>query len=556
MAHQREPRMAKINKKQKQRLQAQEKELSLETEQEAKAQETQHYNSASDSDSSETVRYAPTSILKHEEFASPATTKLRRKMWLSLSAHVELSKLLEAAKSSSDHHFDTWSNPKTLRRDPELTQDGWEKAIEQQYQTWYDDTVKKLSAEVDAHSYTVRQWQITEEHGNMPKSETLPLIVQAETTTAGLRKLLIILRGFKNQMRGEYTDAHQHSDATDMAYINSMIQRLTKPYQSPQVHKSWYKGPDGRDLDAPQRFDKDASDYYGGSIFTDNIRLWLHVWCPIAWQRTGVHPWPHDTGAIHLVHYNTGDHACDYLFGKTDSTRGHLMDPSNGLFLGFEFKRMLNRAQIIIVPASVGDTDPETGKKVQETDKEPYKVRVLDPKLRNGDGDLRYRTWPVAHTQLDGRILEFANDNRPKKMYLWYRAVLNIAVRHRLQAPGWEGEIEALGQNSWCAPGESLRRSTMAAILKHVGFIDDPEPIFALGPTLKGPPEEGTNDRSIADRVAMVLDTTHTNWLKSRRSAFASMHAGKEVEIDWEDEAQEQHHKFASRKLCLDAGFV
>jgi len=40
MAHQREPRTAKINKKQKQRLQAQEEELSLETEQEAKAQET------------------------------------------------------------------------------------------------------------------------------------------------------------------------------------------------------------------------------------------------------------------------------------------------------------------------------------------------------------------------------------------------------------------------------------------------------------------------------------------------------------------------------------
>jgi len=228
------------------------------------------------------------------------------------------------------------------------------------------------------------------------------------------------------------------------------------------------------------------------------------------------------------------------------------MDPSNGLLLYFEFKGMLNRAQIIIVPACVGDVDPETGKRVNETDKEPYKIRVLDPKLRNGVGDWGSRTWPVAPTQLDGRILEFANDNRPKKMYLWYRALLNIAVRHRLQAPGWVEDIEALGQNSWCAPGESLRRSTMHAILKRVGFIDDPEPILMLGSTLKGPSDEGTNDRLIADRVAMVLDTTHTNWLKSRRSAFASMHAGKEVEIDWEDEAQEQHDKFASWKRCND----
>jgi len=301
MAHQREPRMPKLNKKQKQRLQAQEEEPSLETEQEAKALETQHYDTASDSDSSETVRYAPTSILKLDRFASPATTKLRRKMWLSLTAHVELSRLLEVAKSSSDDHFDTWSSPKTLGRTSEMAQDEWEKAIEQQYQAWYDDTVKKLSAEVDAHSYTIRQWQVTEEHGNMSKSETLPLIGQAETTTAGLRKLLIILRDFKNQMKGEYVDAHQHTDATDMAYINSVIQRLIKPYQSPQVHKSWYKGPDGRDLDASERFDEDVNEYYGSNI-TDRLQSFGGFWCPIARQRTSAHPWPHDTQAIHPVH--------------------------------------------------------------------------------------------------------------------------------------------------------------------------------------------------------------------------------------------------------------
>jgi len=553
MAHQREPRKPKLNKEQKQRIQAKEEELSLGTGQKVKIRITQHYDSSSDSDSSEMVIYAPMSVLNPDRFASPAATKLQRKVWLSPTAHVQLSKLLEAATRASDHHFLTWSNPKTLERTQDMTQDGWENAIELQYQTWHNDITNKLSAEIDAHSFSIRQCQITEEHGNMPKSETLRLIVQAETTTAHLRKLLIILRDFKNQMKGECIDANQHADATDLKYIDSMIQRFTKPYQSPQVHKSWYKGPDGRDVDAPETFDEDVSDYYGSNL-TELFHSFPYGWCPIARQRLSVNPWPHDTRAFHLVHYNTGDGACDYLFGKQDSTRGHLMDPSNGLLLYFEFKSMLNRAQIIIVPARVGDTDPETGKTVQETDKEPYKIRVLDPKLRNGVGDWECRTRPVAPTQLDGRILEFANDNRPKKMYLWYRAVLDIAVRHRLQAPGWQGDIEALGQNSWCAPGESLRRSTMHAILKRVGFIEDPEPIFALGPTLDGASEETTNDRLIADRVAMILDSTHTNWLKSRRSAFASMHAEKMGEIDWEDEAKEQRDKFASYKRCWDAG--
>ena len=90
----------------------------------------------------------------------------------------------------------------------------------------------------------------------------------------------------------------------------------------------------------------------------------------------------------------------------------------------------------------------------------------------------------------------------------------------------------------------------MTAIMKHVGFIDDPEPISMLGSTLEGDPTETPYDKMIADRLAMILDTTHTNWLKSRRSAFARMHAGKKVEIDWEDE--DQHEKFASWERCVD----
>jgi len=532
--------MAKINKKQKQRIQAQEEELSLETEQESKAPGTPQYDTASDSESSETVRYAPTSILKLDSFASPATTKLRRKMWLSLTAHVELSKLLEAAKSSSDHHFDTWSNPKTLRRDPEITQDEWEKVIEQQYQTWHNDITTKLSAEIDAHHCTIRQWQITEEHGSMQKSETLRLIMHAETTTARLRKLLVILRDFKNQMKGEYVDAHQQTDVTDVSYIGSITQRLVEPYQSPQVHKAWYKGPDGRDLNASERFKKDAIEYY--SRFADDSILW----CPVARGYSG----EDELQAVHLVHYNTGERACEYLFGKAANHQGHLMDPSNSLVLPETFKDALDRGQMIIVPACLDDIDPESGKIVNESDTEPYKIRLLDQSWKKSPPDEDSSRCQARNYPIDGRILKFKNDNRPKKMYLWYRALTAIAMRQRCKAPGWEHDVEALGHGTWTSPGESLRRSTMTAIMKHVGFIDDPEPISMLGSTLEGDPTETPYDKMIADRVAMILDTTHTNWLKSRRSAFARMHAGKKVEIDWEDE--DQHEKFASWERCVD----
>ena len=462
-------------------------------------------------------------------------------MWLSLTAHVELSKLLEAATSSSDHHFDTWSNPKTLRRDPGMAQDQWEKTIEHQYQTWRNHTTHKLSAEIDAHSYTNRQWQITEEHGNMPKSETLPLIMQAETTTVNLRKLLIILRDCKNQIKGEYVDAHQQAHVTDVSYIGSITQRLVEPYQSPKVHKEWYKGPDGRDLNASERFEKDAIDYYSSRFAEESF-----LWCPVARGYSG----DDEVQTVHLVHYNTGESACEYLFGKAANHQGHLMDPSNNLMLPETFKNALDRGQMIIVPACLGDIDPESGKIVNESDTEPYKIRLLDLSWKKSPSGEDSSRCQARNYQVDGRILDFKTDTRPKKMYLWYRALTTILLRQRCKVPGWEHDVEALGHGTWTSPGESLRRSTMTAIMKHVGFIDDPEPILMLGPTLEGDPTETPNDMMIADRVAMILDTTHTNWLKSRRSAFARMHAGKKVEIDWEDE--EQHEKFASWQRCAD----
>jgi hypothetical protein len=64
------------------------------------------------------------------------------------------------------------------------------------------------------------------------------------------------------------------------------------------------------------------------------------------------------------------------------------MSPSNGLITHRDLEQAMDGAQIIIVPASPGDIDPETKEMVDfGTHHEAYKIRVLDESLLDsGDG--------------------------------------------------------------------------------------------------------------------------------------------------------------------------
>jgi hypothetical protein len=76
---------------------------------------------------------------------------------------------------------------------------------------------------------------------------------------------------------------------------------------------------------------------------------------------------------------------------------------------------------------------------------------------------------------LDVRVLQFQNENRPSKRYLWFLAIMTVAQRHRAAVLGWEKDREILGTKMWASPGEYVRRSTMHGIMRRIAFVEDPD---------------------------------------------------------------------------------
>jgi hypothetical protein len=159
------------------------------------------------------------------------------------------------------------------------------------------------------------------------------------------------------------------------------------------------------------------------------------------------------------------------------------------------------------VPASRTDRDPETNLLAQEMfphDKELFKIQALDQTLKGPEtvGQL----GGVKRAFLDGRVLEFRNDNRQRKRYLWFTAIMSIARRHRAEVAGWHDDVTVLGTRTWALLGEYTRTANMRQIMRTIGLVNDDqaEAVMELGPSAAVHTlDDAEIDRNIADRAAL-----------------------------------------------------
>jgi hypothetical protein len=263
------------------------------------------------------------------------------------------------------------------------------------------------------------------------------------------------MRACEPGMRGSFLDMYLRHSATDMAYVDELVMRSVLSTLDGKAQESF-------GLNASKRYD---SGQYGSRLSSWRNRLGadLQIWCPMSGQY-----WlGNETRLTQLVPYNLGESNCRYLFGDAETSfLDHLMNPENGLILHKSFAKALDEGEIIVVPASRDDIDLRTKDKVDfSKDKEPYKLQILDQTLRR----IKERSG------LDGRILQFRNENRPSKRYLWFLAIMTVAQRHRAAVLGWEKDREILGTKMWASPGEYVRRSTMHGIMRRIAFAEDPD---------------------------------------------------------------------------------
>jgi hypothetical protein len=149
-------------------------------------------------------------------------------------------------------------------------------------------------------------------------------------------------------------------------------------------------------------------------------------WCPISQDYVST------VTAAHIVPVNVGETQSGYLFGEAENPgQGHLMCPSNRLILHPDFEGVSDDGRLIVVASSGTDVDPETqaeAGKMFPTDSNLFKFQVLDKVPR--DPEIQGRLGCVKRQHVHGRILQFRNEKRPKKRYLFFTAVMSLARRH------------------------------------------------------------------------------------------------------------------------------
>ena len=189
----------------------------------------------------------------------------------------------------------------------------------------------------------------------------------------------------------------------------------------------------------------------------------------------------------------------------------------------------------------------------------------------SGTDDLRIVVFEpnpdVQTAKLDGKVLQFPNNFRPAKRYLYFAFVASLLRRQRHEVPGWwRNRFDSILQEVWATPGECLRRSTVLTLAHRIGHMlpeeasafvgvkyrlagattnDHPDPTFEdkrdqlVSDSLQLSPGIvcRDNDRDNAD--ADLADSGEEDPFMELTNKFARSGAGSDREVEDEDDGRD-----------------
>ncbi|KAI4122155.1 MAG: hypothetical protein LQ347_006600 [Umbilicaria vellea] len=189
------------------------------------------------------------------------------------------------------------------------------------------------------------------------------------------------------------------------------------------------------------------------------------LWCPI----TRMYLQSEICTAAHIVPQSIGCSNAGHIFGEGDNGFGVIWSPRNGIMMTTWFESHFDKGDFVLVP--VEPANPEL---------EPCEWRfvLMNEKLR------RHRVGGSESTydDLDGRLLEWQNDNRPARRFLYYHFVTTLLRYVRYEKPGWAEKRMMLPTGKlWATQGPYLRRSTLKYLALTLGDVEDGDKMFADG---------------------------------------------------------------------------
>lgn len=236
--------------------------------------------------------------------------------------------------------------------------------------------------------------------------------------------------------------------------------------RNPHVHDTWREG---------------IIEHYAAEDPDNDGQLW----CPI------LREYNHSRirTAAHIVQHSIGYSNAGYLFGEPDNGSGLIWSFRNGIVMANFLEEQFDRGDFVLVPAE--QTDPGTGPTEWRFALMNEKVR----KYRIGESSLTYN-------DLDGRILEWKNDNRPARRFLYYHFVTTILRYTRFEKPGWAEKRMTLPTGKlWATQGPYLRRSTLKHLAVMLGDLDEGDEMFGEGAFDQGDSKTESEEKSLVQAI-------------------------------------------------------
>ncbi|KAL8859154.1 MAG: hypothetical protein Q9178_004417 [Gyalolechia marmorata] len=159
----------------------------------------------------------------------------------------------------------------------------------------------------------------------------------------------------------------------------------------------------------------------------------------------------------HIVPFSFDSKQLPYMFGTEEAA---LTSPRNGMFLFDPIEKAFDNGQIAIVPHGSIDQNPTEWKVVVLQNDLLDKVIYQDP----------YDDEETKWKDLDGEKLQWKNNNRPARRYLYMRYALTWLAARRAGYVGWQAKVPP--GTMWASPGKPggyLRNSILRVLASKIG---------------------------------------------------------------------------------------
>lgn len=159
-----------------------------------------------------------------------------------------------------------------------------------------------------------------------------------------------------------------------------------------------------------------------------------------------------------------------------------------------KIEEALDRGAAVIVPLPSKDFSTSEWKLLLTTESLRNQVAVALPFTASDQ---------IYWRDLDETILQFPNENRPARRYLYFKYLMTFLMTQELGGTKW-AEKRAHKGSMWCTPGPYLRKSMLASLAKQVSDGWLPEAIYT-GATFSDAAEEPNRPPDNEEVLAMSL---------------------------------------------------